>query len=219
MSYKRVIKFSGIEWYVRSGKGNPRQNLWSSDEASVWVDAQGQLHLMCRKIDGKWHAAEVKSVHPVKYGVYRFYLNSRIDLLDENLVAGLFLYKDDSHEIDIEFSRWGSYHKPNSQYAIQPATKPVNIHRFVMNLNGAYSTHQFDWQQHRIRFKSYHGHYSKASHSDLMINEWRYNKKQLIDDGKYHLHINLWLLDSFGPTDKNEAEIIISKIDCPISSL
>lgn len=54
-----------------------------------------------RKIDGVWHCAEVVSVAPTRYGEHRFYVRSRVDKLDKNIVAAPFLYRDDAREIDL----------------------------------------------------------------------------------------------------------------------
>ncbi len=214
----RIINFAGMDWYVRSGQGNPGHNTWSSGATSVWVDTYNRLHLKIKKINGKWYAAEVLSVHPAHYGKYRFYVANRVDLLNKNLVASVFLYKDDLNEMDIEFSRWRYDNIPNTQYVVQPE-KRDNVHKFEMNLTGDYTTHIIDWQPDKIHFESFHGHYLQAPKKEFSINDWTYSKKQLIDDGQYRIHINLWMVDGFPPTDKQEAEIIIAGMDSPISPI
>lgn len=56
---------------------------------------------------GRWNCAEVQMMHPIKYRQVAFQIESNIDSIDKNSVFGLFLYRDDTSEIDIEISRWG----------------------------------------------------------------------------------------------------------------
>ena len=214
----RIINFAGMNWYVRSGQGNPGNNLWNDDERSVWVDNENHLHLKIRKIDGKWYAAEVRSVHPTHYGKHQFYIANRIDLLDKNLVAAVFLYKNDEEEMDIEFSRWKHHNSPNAQYVVQPE-KNGNQHKFDIRLNGNYSTHIIDWQANNIHFESYHGHKIQLPSATHLINHWDYKDKQLKDDNQYRIHINLWMVDNKPPSDNKEAELIIASIDTPVSPI
>ncbi|MEM4228196.1 MAG: hypothetical protein QXZ66_00310 [Thermoproteota archaeon] len=104
-----VITFSGYEWIMKSSettKVGPSPNYWSGK--NVWVDENGWLHLKITYRDGRWYCAEVYTKKLLEYGTYVFYITSRIDMLDKNVILGLFAYKDDEHEVDIEFSKWGN---------------------------------------------------------------------------------------------------------------
>src|SRR3972149_3772620 len=106
-SGQRIVEFAGRQWAVKSGCGlGPGPNCWSDSEQSVWVEG-GQLHLKIREIDGTWYSAEVYTTDCTQYGMHRFFTASRLDNLDKNVVAALFLYKDDATEIDVEFAKWG----------------------------------------------------------------------------------------------------------------
>jgi hypothetical protein len=216
--YTRIINFAGMDWYVRSGKGNPGNNLWNDDKQSVWVDNQNRLHLKIRYLNGKWYAAEIRSVHPTHYGKHIFYVANRTDLLDKNIVAAVFLYKNDRQEMDIEFSRWKHSNAPNTQYVVQPE-KPTNLHKFNMVLNGNFSTHIIDWQPDNIHFESYYGHKIQLPAKDYLINHWDYNSKHLKYDNQYRIHINLWMVDNNPPSNFKEAELIIASIDTPVSPI
>ncbi len=216
--HTRIINFGGMDWYVRNGIGNPAHNQWSDNEQSVWVDEENRLHLKIRKINGVWHSAEIRSVHPTTYGKHRFFVSSNVDKLDKNIVAAVFLYKDDAHEMDIEFSRWNFDIHPNSQFVVQPES-PSNMRRFDMKLSGSYTTHIIDWQKEQIAFKSIYGHHLDNPKKHFLIDQWSYNNKQLIDDKKFRIHINLWMVNNLPPTDKKEVELILSSIDTPISPI
>jgi hypothetical protein len=215
IAHARTIIFAGQEWTIRSGTGGPGANHWSDSTESVWVDKEG-LHLKIRKIDNVWHCAEVTSVLPTRYGMHRFYVASRIDLLDKNVVASPFLYKDDSHEVDIEFSRWQKASGNNAQYVVQPYNASGNIHRFETKLKRARSTHYFDWEPGSIHFNSFRGHTAEPRRKRFLLQEWTYtggdNPPQ---DDELRIHINLWLVNGKPPSDGKEVEFVLKSADLP----
>jgi len=105
------IEFGGYTWAVRSGRGGPGPNVW--DENNVWMDTSTNLHLKISQRDGKWSCAEVTMKKRLGFGRYQFQTTGRLDRVDDNVVLGLFNYptgdvgQDGTHEIDIEFARWG----------------------------------------------------------------------------------------------------------------
>ncbi|KAA3665450.1 MAG: hypothetical protein DWQ04_00560 [Chloroflexi bacterium] len=214
----RTIQFAGLEWEVKSGSGlGPGPNEWSDSEESVWVDSEGQLHLKIRQIEGVWHAAEASTTTCTKYGMHRFYLIGRVDLLDKNVVAAPFLYKDDQHEIDIEFAKWGQDNPSNNgQYVVQPYSKTENIEKFLITLNGTHSTHYINWQASSIEFKSFHGHSPEPATAGHLIHEWLYTGEDNPSETEcMKIHINLWLFQGNPPTNSQEVEIIVAGVDTP----
>lgn len=211
----RMIKFSGYDWVVRTsedGKKGPGPNYFSDSEDNVWVDEQGRLHLKIVKKDGKWLCSGVTLRRSMGYNKYVFYVGSRVDNLDINVVGGLFTYMNDEEEIDIEFSKWSQINNQDSQFAVQPSHNPGNKTRFNLNLDSEFSTHFFDWKQHRIEFASYRGHTLNPDISDV-ISEWTYSGKDIPPDSDEQLKINLWLFRGKPPTDGKEAEMIIDKVE------
>ncbi len=220
----RTIEFSGYEWMVKFSNTpvGPGQNYFSGSEENVWVDEQGQLHLKITERDGKWECAEVYTTESLGYGEYTFYVASRVDQLDKNVVAGLFTWDDvpeyNHREIDIEFSRWGDENNDNLLYTVQSGVlpnPPENYDSFNMALNGDFSTHSFVWESNRISFQSLHGHYDSPPDPMYIINSWNYFGDDNPIPGNEKVHINLWLIDTNGdgigdpPSDGQEAEIII----------
>ena len=215
----KIISFAGREWYVKSGCGRgPQANCWSDTDESVRVDGEG-LHLKVRQVNGVWNSAEVYSNTCTQYGLHRFFLTTRPDLLDRDIVAAFFLYKDDETEVDIEFAKWGeesSIH--NAQYVIQPAATPDNIERFKYALNGTHSTHYINWTNSNIHFKSIHGHHQEPPDNSRLIHEWMYEGANNPDqDACLRLHFNFWLLGANAPSDSQEAEFIIDHAEFPLS--
>lgn len=173
----RTITFSGRTWSVKSsngGKVGPGNNYFSNSNESVWVDGNGFLHLKVRKINGVWNSAEVVLDQSLGYGRYVVYTTSRVDLLDKNLVLGMFTYDNSApevnyRELDIEISRWGDANKDIGQFVVQ-TDKPVNnILRFPVQLNGDYSSHVIDWRADKIYFQMMHGHHNYAPNYGYFI--------------------------------------------------
>ena len=210
---RRVISFAGMDWWVKSGHYGPGPNHFSDSAESVWVDENGKLHLKIRQIGGLWHCAEVWSLVLACWVNYLFLLESQVDLYDPNVVAGLFLYQDDDHEIDIEFSRWGDPDYPCGSYSVQPYYHQGNNRAFAMDLQGSWTSHSFNWQPDYIDFQSLHGHYSEASDDGFIIDQWHYTgADNPAESPEMLLHINLWLMSGLSPTDASEAELIVSHL-------
>lgn len=211
----RTLTFAGREWSVRSGEGGPGPNNWSDSPESVWVDEEG-LHLKVRKIDGVWHCAEVVAVLPTRHGMHRFHLARRTDLLDRNVVASPFLYRDDEREVDIEFSKWGRERGPDTQYVVQPFQKKGNIHRFLAAPAEKTTTHCIDWHAGHIRFLSFPGHSDEPGAGREKVREWTYEGLDNPREGDgLRVHINLWLVRGMPPSDGKEAEFVIKDADLP----
>ena len=211
----RIITFSGYEWVVRTTKDDkqgPGPNFFSDSEENVWVDNDGKLHLKVVQRDGIWYCAGITLRQTQGHKKYVFYLSSSVDQLDENVVAGLFTYKNDEEEIDIEFSRWSDTENQNSQFAIQPSYVAGNKTRYDMNLDSNLSTHFFDWQADKIDFGSYEGH-TLEPETSAIINTWTYTGEDIPPLNDERLKINLWLFRGNGPTDNKAAEMIIDRVE------
>jgi hypothetical protein len=208
---ERVIEFAGMKWSVREGsEQGPGPNNWSDDSRSVWVDRQGRLHLKLRHVGGSWRCAEVYSQKSLGHGEYVFQVATNVEQFDPIVVAGLFTYLDDSHEIDVEFSRWGKLKEPAAQYVVQPGSRPENVRRFDLGLTGEYSTHRFLWTQGSVAFGSEHGHTEGLPLPDRVIQKWKCTSKDVPKPSREKVHINLWLYQGKAPTDGKEVELIVA---------
>jgi len=204
-----TIQFSGYEWAVKGGVSlGPGPNHFSTSPDNVWVDDQGRLHLKITQRDGKWYCAEVYQMHPLDYGTYIFQLSSRVDLLDKNVVGSPFIHRDDSHELDVEFSRWGVESGPNAQFVMQPYYNPGNREQFAMSLSNEDSTHIIQWMADLVFFQSAQGHHSDPP-ADQVIHQWDYTGKDIPGEGGDLVHINLWLFDGLVPSDVKTAEMVV----------
>lgn len=209
---ERVIYFSGYKWAVASSEGKKYGGpfYYSNSDDNVWIDENGKLHLKITHRGDKWYCAKVTLLKPVTYGKYVFQIDSRVDNLDKNVVGGLFLYKNDVQEIDIEFSKWGLNENMNSQFVIQPGDKKENKKRYNISTAGNKSTHWFDWQPNSIKFMSNQGNSSDETKPFNIFQKWEYNGKDIPLDTDEQIKINLWMFRGMPPSDNKETEMVIS---------
>ncbi len=212
------LKFSGLEWTVKHGpKMGPGPNAW--DRRNVWVDDEGRLHLKIAQRDGKWTCAEVSTTERLHFGTYEFQTISRLDQFDANIVLGLFNYPPSdvgpgtTHEIDIEFARWGHADAPVGNFTVWPAKDELkqSSHSFDVHLSGSDTTHRFDWQRDHIAFTSVQGQTGDAAQP---IGSWLFDRQpaaSYISDAPMPVLFNLWLFQGRAPTDGKEVEVIIKK--------
>ncbi len=214
----RTIDFAGRPWEVRTGFGGPGPNHWSDSPQSVWVDAEGKLHLKLRCVSGVWRSVQVRTAEPTQYGMHRFYVSGAVDVIDRNVVFAPFLYANDSTEIDMNFSRWGWTTGSNLQYVVQPGPylQGENFNAFSFQLSAPSSTHYIDWSSSRIRFKSLRGHYPEPPDSTFLIQEWTYvGTRNPRDTQQLRAQLSLWLIEGRPPTDGREIEVVIARVDLP----
>jgi len=216
-SVNGVIKFAGRLWNVKSGCGlGPGPNCWSDSAESVWVQ-DGELHLKIRKIEDKWYSAEVTAAECTQYGTHRFFVSSDLNSLDKNVVAAVFLYKDDQNEIDMEFSRWTDENAgENAQFVVQPWDIPGNIHRFAIPQDITESTHVINWNSSSVQFQSIRGHYQEPPPSENLLDKWEYMGNSIPKENDcLRVHINLWQIGGNPPSNNQEAVFIVSNAQLP----
>ncbi|MCO4770693.1 MAG: hypothetical protein KDA24_11745 [Deltaproteobacteria bacterium] len=169
----------------------------------MWVDEEG-LHLALRREGGQWLAVEISTELPPDALHVEVELATALDELDPQAVSAVFVYRDDEHEADIEFSRWGVRGPvPNAQFAVAPYG-PGELHRFRLGGDLAPSTHVLDWRADRVAFHS--------SQGGRVIEEWRHTDPAWEARDGYRLIINLWLYQGRRPAFGRPMEIIYSAI-------
>ncbi len=210
------IEFGGYTWTVRSGTGGPGPNAWS--ENNVWIDAATNLHLRITQRDGKWSCAEVTMRKRLGFGRYQFQVNGRLDQLDDNVVLGLFNYPtsdvgpDGTHEIDIEFARWGNHRNPMGNYTVWPVEKSLKqvSKSFPFTLADDRTTHWFVWSREGVNFRSLKG-YNNGEGGEEITN-WSYRPDEpgpRVSQQPMPIHINLWMFKGTAPKNGQEVEVII----------
>ena len=209
------IEFGGLTWTVRSGRGGPGPNAW--EPRNVWLDAATNLHLKLSRTEGQWSCAEVTSRRRLGFGRYEFQLRGPIDRLDDNVVLGLFNYPtrdvgpDATHEIDIEFARWGAAKNPIGNYTVWPVEPALKreSNTFPLSLPGNDSTHRFTWGRERVVFQSLRG---LRRDDGEEVQRWVYapaEPAKYLSRQPMPVHLNLWLFQGRPPKDGREVEIVV----------
>jgi len=207
--YGKSILFSGYEWWIKASSGlvGPGPNYFSDNSENVWKDAQGYLHLKMTQRGGIWYCPEIICKNSFGHGKYAFHVESKVGILDKNVVLGLFTWDNSSaenhREVDIEFSRWGTTEDTNAQYVIQPWDQAGNRQRWIMPDWIDPSAHSFDWKADSIYFLSVKG--------DSIIHSWSYKGSSIPSHGNENARINLWLFNGVPPWDTSHVEAIITK--------
>jgi hypothetical protein len=212
-----TVQFSGYEWNVRTGRGGPGPNVW--EEKNVWLDGSGALHLKIAQRDGKWSCAEVTMRNKLEFGRYEFQIKGAIDRLDDNVVLGLFNYPtsdvgpDATHEIDIEFARWGKAGNPIGNYTVWPVEKRLKQQSksFAFTLENDQSTHRFTWSKTQILFQSFRG---LGNDNREEFSRWIFSPldaAQRISQRAMPAHINLWLFKGLPPKNGQEVEMVVQR--------
>jgi len=151
------------------------------------------------------------------FGRYRFQVQGRVDRFDDNVVLGFFNYPtgdvgpDATHEIDVEFARWGNARNPMGNYTVWPAAKSLTqvSKPFPFTLADDRSTHSFTWSRDQVKFLSVQG-YREDDRQE--ITAWVYapnEPSKRISQQPMPVHINLWLFKGLAPKNAQEAEIIV----------
>lgn len=211
------LVFSGYTFYVRSGGGGPGPNTWSQNNA--WVDASGFLHLKLAYSGGQWTTAEVYTSKAFGFGTYQFKIVGHPEVMDQNVVLGLFPYTtpdigpDGTNEIDIEFATWGGQQTQHGNWTVWPAVTGYDnsTYAFDMSGNTGWSTHRFNWSARQIGFQAL------AGLSDTNAGQyasWTFappNYASVIPQYAIPLHMNLWLFQGQAPVDGAQVEMVISE--------
>lgn len=189
-----TLGWSGYTWTVKNGAGlGPGPNNWSSSAGSVFVDGTDSLNLVVRKIGNKWSCAEVYLPTSLGYGTYEFLVKNRSDTIDKNLVEGLFLYADDTHELDIEWSRWGSANNPNNgDFAAQGA--PGDFTYWHQDIPaGAWHKARIAWTPASVRYQ--------IEINSTVTQDWTVTGANNFAPRAERVHINNWLFRGRAPSN------------------
>jgi len=200
-----TLAFSGRTWRVKGpGYYGPGPNLFCDTGACTWVDASDHLHLTVQKIGSSWYSSEVTMEDVLGYGDYIFTTIGRLDLLDPNVVFGIFLWQygpcydvangwwNPYNEIDVEYSRWGNPSNDVAQFVAQPYDYAGNINRFAATFsNGERTSHAFRWSHDRVEYRSWRGGPFDESPATL-IHAWTYTGPHIPRPEQPRIHLNLW---------------------------
>lgn len=196
----QTVNFSGYAWTVRSGFYAPGPNNWSNDPRDVFTDTNGRLHLSVVNRNGVWYSSEVSLPSSLGYGTYEFDISSRVDQINPNLIAAPFLYQDDTHEIDIEYTRWSDPTAPNTWMTVQPSGS-LNETNFTTNQGTNPVTARIEWTPDHITLST--------MQNGIALNSWTYSGANNFAPGNERLHINFWQNRGWAPINNLTNEFIV----------
>lgn len=200
----RYINWCGKKWWVRNVPGNPGGNNWSSSCGNVWVDGKNDLHLTVKKVGGVWYSSEVDSITAdYSYGVYKWNVSSPIMNLDPNIVAAMFFRHNDTNEIDIEATQWGSSNFDRLSFSVQPKAYRSEIsnsssYRYAKNV-----TYSFDWEPTYVRFTA-------KLENGTTIADWNCTDQTSIPHVAGGVAMQMWLMNHLAPTNGQSAEMVLT---------
>lgn len=198
---QRQINFSGYRWLVKNGYYGPGPNYWNDSKKAVYQDIKNNLHLLVRKRNQQWQSSEIYLPASLGYGKYTFTVQNRVDKIDRSLVLGLFLYADDTREIDIELTRWEDKNGENFQYVVQPFYLANNIKRYHLKLKNTSSNYRINWQPEYIIFT--------VKQNNKTIYRWKYTGDNNFIPGPERVHINFWQNQGAAPYRQRKQEVVI----------
>ena len=208
----RTMTWSGRTWRITNGgmvgvcEGNP---------ANVSVDSNGYLHMRITNTNGVWTAAEIFTTVPLGFGTYQWHIDAPIDLIDQNVVVGLFPYGPvgpRTNEIDIEYARWGLANGPNADWVVYPASGTVKgslAYSFTLN-GGTLSTSRFIWGSTSV-FACLLGGIEPPNSLSGLIRSWTYtpaNPTVNIPQKTLPLGMNFWCFNN-PPSNGQDVEIVV----------
>ena len=206
-AYDRTINFSGYDWNVKSGYNGPGPNYWNDSSDAVFTDLEGKLHMKINNINNSWYSSEVYLPSSLGYGTYEFTLLTNPNQVDTNIVLAPFLYQDDEHEIDIEYTNWRYEGADNINYTVQPYTFSGNTKTFPSPTSYSESPiiARITWAPEKIYFETLQ--------DDRLIADWEYTGANNFQPGSERVHINFWMIKGIAPSDLNEQEAVIKSFN------
>ena len=219
-TWGQPFTFAGLRWERKSGCGGPGPNCWAPENAEPITGEGVRMRLTRRQ--GSWYSSEIRTTAPVANGGYAFHLVGRTDLLDPNVVLGIFLYDDAAGEagnpcpaeLDVESSRFGNPAAPNGHFVTYASElcSPADLGSVHYALNGTYTTHQIDWSPGAVSLRLMHGHRCAPELPEHVIGERTFVSPLVPAAGGMRLHVNLWAFAGSAPTDQQEVEIVVRDI-------
>jgi hypothetical protein len=216
-----TITWAGLQWNVNSHLAQkPGPNNWSSGNVSV--DASGDLHLAITNVGGTWYCSEIWTNATFLFGTFQWQIRTAVDQLDPNIVLGLFSYgppadgPDGTHEIDIEYSRFGSTTGDNGRWTVWPnmLTTPPVLGRTYFSLalgTDPTTTSQFTWSPTNVAFSTMNGFQPPGSSTNT-LSSWTFQPSDpsaAISTSPQPVDMNFYLYQGNPPTNGLGAEVVI----------
>ncbi len=197
----------GHLWTLRGGDllEGAGPNYWSNSQDAVSVDDRGRLRLAITNSSKGWRGAEAFTELPGGPVRIRIEVDSPVADFPPNVVAGLFVYKNDQSEMDIELARWGEPNAPNAQFVVVPAWREGNRRRFHVadRQNTGPSVFVIEWRTGRAHFEATVGGKTTA---------WTYEGTDVPEPFGHRLHLNLWMMPKGDRSWSRGPELVVRSV-------
>ena len=197
-------------WIVRpsSTSSGPGPNEWTDSSSAIFVNRTTHaLHLRLVKnvSTDKVGCVEVTLPDSLGHGIYEFDVQS---ILDDDLsqlggknphvVLGMFLYKNDTQELDVELSRWGnaSSSANNGDFVNQPPTKlTASYWKLPPRPKKSITTFQIDYSRAAVTYSAFDRNNRSRVFSTFTSQDRIPQPEGML------VHLNLWMFQ--GSNDLN----------------
>jgi hypothetical protein len=206
------LDWKGYTWEVSEYSGYPGPgNNFRND--NVFIGEDGFLHILLKKVGNIWTVGQISTSVPLGYGTYRFVGKGRLDLIDPNIILGMFSYggEDYINEIDIEISRWGDL--PEVPQSIGWTTYPPVLGSPRLKQTGVFpmvqtsdeTTHRYIWMPGYVNFLSQQGNKAESDLSDPIA---AYHSV-LSPNVDMPLVFIVWLMGGMAPLNDEDVDFVI----------
>lgn len=199
------ITWSGQTWHVSTT--GPGGNTWGTSNGSIWIDEQDRLHMTVKNVSGVWVSSELNNVNYTKYGVYTWNVASPLFQFDKHIVGAMYLYYNDTEEIDFESSYWSNISRPNGQFVNQPG--------WVGNINASWNKVFMNitdnGQPYEVKFiyhPTYVQYYLNRSGSNLA--SWNMTNASEMPTTAMKTSMNVWQYQHQVPSNGLTQEMVLN---------
>jgi Concanavalin A-like lectin/glucanases superfamily len=214
-----IIKWAGLNWKCKNVHDlGPGTNNFSDSPNNLWVDNQGRLHLTIKMDSGRWDCTQLACENDYRFGKFTWKIDnasSIFNLSQDAAWLGLFSYRDDNNETDVEISRWQGQGNHLVLYTVQPYWIPGNSIGYLPSVtrngsttdqngyDGSGITVSIDREPNYIDFTT-------LDRKGRVIAYEHFTNTSVIDKGAEKLYMNFYLRSI--PTIGPDVECIIDSL-------
>lgn len=199
---EQVISWCGIDWWARSGVGDPLDNSWNPH--SVYIDPNGYLHLKIKEHNGTWYSSEIDAIDTTYlYGDFTWVVDGSVFNIDRDVVFGMYTYNDDLNENDIEITKWWDVYNDNLWFTVQAINLSSNGSSHPVSVyypDGEPVTVTVSWRPEYMKFTAINKNGNKLA-------EFIYYDKTNISHVYQGIGMNLW--QKAHPTHNQDIDVTI----------
>jgi len=204
-----TLRFSGLQWLVRTIPGDQGSKTNEYSSANVHVDESGALHLRLSRSSHGWVCSEVHSARSFGYGTYALKI-SDVAELESAVMFSAFTYFDkpldgDHRELAIRLTRRGVASNTNAEFSIQPSFVPANFYHF--NVPPGPLELEMNWHPDEGEFV--------VSRDEMPVRQpvvWPFKTGMPIPDDT-HVYINLCNYGYAPSPPTHDAEVVVKSFE------